>query len=183
MPRSCPLVNPKRKLPSHGIHKDSFPGLLFSLPLSSMHLLSSTTFAHLGLGAIQSIDATCVPSGRSHHMRRNWQVAKCGLLATETNVYVGTVRVSGGVERQWVWWTINHHYYSSCSTCLRFLFQSLPLLICFGPKITPKKKSSIMDGNSFWESKELHLNPGSTHCQLCNHKQFPPSPLSQIFQS
>ena len=109
--------------------------------------------------------------------------AKCGLPATVTNVCVGTVGVSRGAERQWVWGAINHHYYSSCSTCLRFLFQSLPLLTCFGPKITPKKRSSIMDGNSLWELKELHLNPGSTHCQLCNHKQFPPSPLSQIFQS
>ena len=33
-------------------------------------------------------------------MRRNWPVAKCGLPATETNVYVGTMRVSGRVERQ-----------------------------------------------------------------------------------
>lgn len=180
MPRSCPLVNPKRKLLSHGIHKDSFPGLL---PLPSVHLLSSPLFAPLGLGAVQSIDAKWVPTGRLHHMRRNCPVAKCGLPATVTNVFVGTMGVSRRVERQWVWWAINHNYYSFCSTCLRFLFQSLPLLTCFGPKITPKKRSSILDGNSLWESKELHLNPSSTHCQLCNHKQFSPSPLSQIFQS
>ena len=69
MPRSCPLVNPKRRLLSHGIHKGSFPGLL---PRPSVHLLSSTVFAPLGLGAVQSICAECVPTGSLHHTRRNW---------------------------------------------------------------------------------------------------------------
>lgn len=106
VPRPLPLVNSERKLLSCRIHKNSFPGLpsvwhcLQGTSSLALHFACCATVSSSGLGAALSVHTRCVPSGGSHHMGRDRLMAKCGPLAAVTDVYIGTMGITEGIDRQ-----------------------------------------------------------------------------------
>lgn len=116
--------------------------------LSSMHSLTALLPAPLGPCTTLSAHAWCAPLRSSCHMEKDRPMAKCSLLAAVTNIYTGTVGITGRIDRRWVCSIINHSCSSSPSTCLRFL-SSLPLSAPLPQPQDNSQEASIMDGTHF----------------------------------